>query len=248
MDDTSSVPPARRKRRILGLDDQQRQGERRRLLLGAALELFGTRGYARTSIELLCQTAGIGTNSFYELFPNKEAVMIGLYDQLAERFEQAVLHRYLEHRAEADPIHPMVSAFVHEAVDDPRVARVAFIESAGISADVEEHRRRVRNTFIDGLQAIGSDIRQAYDSVPDEQVRDRLGPGSRRNAVAVVGAIVEMTLDWLLDPEPDPIEDLIDDIAHHCRRVVLTAIQEVSDQQTTVQQTTDQKATDQKPS
>jgi hypothetical protein len=120
------------------------------------------------------------------------------------------------------------------------VARVAFIESAGISTDVEEHRRRVRNTFIDGLQAIGSAIRQAHTSVPDEQVRDRPGPSPRRNAVAVVGAIIEMTLDWLLDPEPDPIEDLIDDIAHHCRRVLLAIIQESSVQPTTTQPTTAQ--------
>jgi hypothetical protein len=44
----------------------------------------------------------------------------------------------------------------------------------------------------------------------------------------VVGAIVEMTLDWLLDPEPDPVEDLIDDVAHHCRRVMQAIIDETS--------------------
>jgi hypothetical protein len=77
MTESPSPAPGRRKRRILGLDDRQRQAQRRTLLLDAALELFGTRGYAKSSIELLCQTAGIGTNSFYELFPNKEAVLIG---------------------------------------------------------------------------------------------------------------------------------------------------------------------------
>ncbi len=90
MNDASASAPTRRRRRILGLDEQQRQTERRRLLLDAALELFGTRGYAATSIERLCQTAGIGTNSFYELYPNKEAVMVGLYGQVTARFRQAV--------------------------------------------------------------------------------------------------------------------------------------------------------------
>jgi AcrR family transcriptional regulator len=228
VDDVSAAVPARRKRRILGLDEQQRQAERHRLLLDAALELFGTRGYAATSIELLCQTAGIGTNSFYDLCSNKEAVMVDLYDQIAARLRQAVADAYIAHRDDPDPIRPLVGAFVHEAADDPRVARVAFIEAAGISANVEERRRRTRNDFVDGLQAIGADIRQARSDATDEQVDARRGPSPRRNAVAIVGAIIEMTLDWLLDPDPDPIENLIDDIAQHCGRVVQAIVKEAT--------------------
>jgi hypothetical protein len=44
----------------------------------------------------------------------------------------------------------------------------------------------------------------------------------------MVGAIVETTVDWLLDPDPDPIEHLIEDIAHHCRRVIRAIIQEAA--------------------
>lgn len=51
MSEDGSTTTPRRKRRILGLDDQQRQAQRRALVLDAALELFGTRGYARTPIE-----------------------------------------------------------------------------------------------------------------------------------------------------------------------------------------------------
>ena len=228
MNDASASAPTRRQRRILGLDEQQRQTERRRLLLDAALELFGTRGYAATSIERLCQTAGIGTNSFYGLYPNKEAVMVGLYGQVTARFRQAVADAYLAHRDDPDPIRPLVSAFVHEAVDDPRVARVDFIEAAGISANVEEQRRRTRNDFVDGLQAIGGDIRQAHLGSATVAPHDVPGPSPRRNAVAMVGAIVETTVDWLLDPDPDPIEHLIEDIAHHCRRVIRAIIQEAA--------------------
>jgi AcrR family transcriptional regulator len=221
-----TAAPGRRKRRILGLDEQQRQAQRRTLLLDAALELFGSRGYAKTSVELLCQTAGIGTNSFYELFPNKEAVLIGLYDELATALRKAVADTHIAHEGDPQLIRWLVSGFVHGTLDDPRVARVAFIESAGVSPDVEEHRRRARNDFVDGLQAIGRTIRDAdpHTAVPDEAART--GPGPRRNAIAIVGAIIEMTLDWLLDPDPDPIDRLIDDIAHHCQRVMDAIISE----------------------
>lgn len=230
MSEVGSATPSRRKRRILGLDDQQRQAQRRTLLLDAALELFGTRGYAKTSIELLCQTAGIGTNSFYDLFANKEAVLVGLYDRISDRLRQGVTEAYTTHEAAhrdgSALIRALVSRFVHEMTDDPTVARVAFIESAGVSVEVEEHRRRTRNDFVDGLQAIGRAIRDASTDpvIVDEQQRP--GPSPRRNAVALVGAITEMTLDWLLDPDPDPIENLVNDITHHCQRVMNAIIQE----------------------
>lgn len=226
MSDAGSITPPRRKRRILGLDDEQRQAQRHTLVLDAALELFGTRGYAKTSIELLCQTAGIGTNSFYDLFANKEAVLIGLYDQLSVRLHRSVTEAFLTHHDDPDLIRAMVSRFVHESVDDPRVARVAFIESAGVSDQVEEHRRRTRNDFVDGLQAIGRDIRTTSGIAADFDQTERPGPSPRRNAVAVVGAIIETTVDWLLDPEPDPIDRLIDDITYHCQRVMDAIIQE----------------------
>lgn len=177
-------------------------------------------------VELLCQTAGVGTNSFYDLFPNKEAVLVGLYDRISANLRHAVAEAYTTHEHNPGLIRALVGRFVHEAVDDPRIARVAFIESAGVSAKVEEHRRRTRNDFVDGLQAIGRRIREADGRTGAVEGRDRPGPSPRRNAVAVVGAIIETTLDWLLDPNPDPIEDLIDDITHHCQRVMNAIIEE----------------------
>jgi hypothetical protein len=103
---------------------------------------------------------------------------------------------------------------------------VAFFEAAGVSDQVEEHRRLVRNAFVDGLLAIGRDIRGTDPQAADLDEARRPGPSPRRNAVAIVGAIVETTIDWLLDPDPDPIDHLIDDITHHCRRVMNAIIQE----------------------
>jgi AcrR family transcriptional regulator len=224
----ASTDSATRRRRVLGMDADERQAQRRRLVLAAALELFGTRGYARTSIELLCQTAGVGTNSFYEVFTSKEEVLIALYDDITSSLRTAVGDAYVQHRDDEDPIRPLVAAFVHGAVDDPRVTQVAFMEATGVSAAMEEHRRRIRNEFAAGLEAIGRDLRAASSSAAAADIAVRIGPSPRRNAVALVGAIVEMTVDWLHDPEPDPLERLIDDIAHHCRRVLDAIITEAA--------------------
>lgn len=228
MSDRQSASRQRRPRRILGLDGHQRKAQRRTLLLDAALELFGTRGYARTSIEALCQTAGIGTNSFYELFASKEAVLIGLYDRITDNFRQVMAEEIAAHQGDPGMIKAFVSAFVHQAVDDPRVARVAFMEAAGVSAEVETHRRRSRNDFVAAVQGIGEQIRDAEVGTTASDEVDVPGPSARRSAVAVVGAIIETILDWLLDPEADPIEDLIEDITYHCQRVMDAIIRESS--------------------
>jgi hypothetical protein len=103
---------------------------------------------------------------------------------------------------------------------------VAFIEAAGVSPAVEEHRRETRNQFVAGLEAIGRDLRTAATGNASFEPADRPGPEPRRNAVAIVGAIIEMTVDWLHDPEPDAIDSLIDDITFHCRRTLDAIIAE----------------------
>lgn len=209
-----------RRRRVLGLDPEQRQAERRRLILRAALELFGTQGFVRTSIEALCQSAGVGTNSFYELFASKEEVLAELYAGLTDALLDAVSSSYIAHRSDEEPIEQLVSAFVHGVVDDPRIAQVLFVEAEGVGAAVEERRRSARSKFATGLEAVGRDLRDAALGFPAEHISERPGPAPRRNAVAIVGAIVEMTMDWLHDPQQDPVEDLIADVAYHCRRLL----------------------------
>lgn len=206
----------RQRRRILGLDPEQRQTERRRLVLDSALELFATNGFARTTIEALCKHAGVGTNSFYEIFDSKEDVLAALYLQVTDAMRNAVAEAYLHHRDDPDPALPMVAAFVHAVVDDPRVARVAFFEAMGVGDQVEVQRRHARTEFAAGLEAIGRDLRNIALGSAAVDVSERPGPSPRRNAVALVGAIIEMTTDWLQDADHDPVEQLIADIAHHC--------------------------------
>lgn len=204
-----------RRRRVLGLDHEQRRAMRRRLVLDAALELFCDPGYARCTIEALCAQAGVGTNSFYESFSSKEDVLVALYDELTAGMRDAVVAAFAHDPGSADRIRPLVDAFVHAATDDPRIAQLTFVHAAGVSPRVEAHRRATRNAFVEGLEAIGRDLHTDAGA----PLGAPPGPTSRRWAVAVVGAIIEMTVDWLHDPEPDPVDRLVDDIAHVCRVV-----------------------------
>lgn len=184
-------------RRIRGLDADERREQRREQLLDAALDLFASRGYAGTSIEQICQTAYVGTKSFYELFDSKEACYLALLRQLAERvmgrMEQELAAAPAGEAAASDEL---IATFAHALVDDPRVARVTFEVSAGISASVEEQRRTNRRWAAGFVQQVW----QRYDVVAAPRGDD--APDLAGVAVGVVGGLFDIVADWLHDADP----------------------------------------------
>jgi AcrR family transcriptional regulator len=222
----------RKARRIRGLDAGERRAERRRLLLDAGLELFGTRGYSGTSIEQICQTAGVGTYSFYEVFSSKEDVIVALYERIFRGIEQDLVAAFEKTVEEPDQISILLGLFVHGIVDDPLVARVAFIEVGGISARMEEHRWQNRNRLAEFIRTVARSTAPRYlpaGKAPKKPAfRDR-EPNVRRNNLAIAGAIVELIRDWLLDPDPGSVDDLVFDIVDFCERSLRAALAEHPD-------------------
>jgi len=68
--------------------------QRRRLIVGAARELFFDKGYRQTTIEMITDRAGVSTGTFYLYFKNKRQIYMTLYadgiDIFRDMAEQAV--------------------------------------------------------------------------------------------------------------------------------------------------------------
>lgn len=73
-----------------GKSPQERRDARRRRLLDAALELFGTTGYAATSVTTLCARAGVSPRHFYELYAGREQLLADLYDEIVRETARRV--------------------------------------------------------------------------------------------------------------------------------------------------------------
>lgn len=56
----------------------------RQQILDAAFELFANDGYAKTSISVVAKKAGVSKGLIYHYFDSKEAILEGIFDQLAE--------------------------------------------------------------------------------------------------------------------------------------------------------------------
>jgi AcrR family transcriptional regulator len=198
-------------RRIRGLAPEQRRQERRRQLLGSAIELFGTQGYSATSIEQICQNAFVGFKGFYDEFATKEQLFIEVYRLIMRDVKGAI-----SAEIEATPGHLPTSrrlfeVFVDAAVSDPRRAHIAYVEAAGLSPDVEALRRQAHQDLADFLE-------QLYGA--DGSSMD--GRTSHRIALGLVGAIGEIMVDWLAAEGGDR-EQLVADLDSYCQ-VVLAGV------------------------
>lgn len=71
---------------------QQRSEETRKKIIDAASDLFSTRGYDRTSVDMICHTAGISKGAFYHHYPEKHALFMELLqswlDDIKVRLDQ----------------------------------------------------------------------------------------------------------------------------------------------------------------
>lgn len=188
-----------------GRSAQERRAERRERLLAAAFDLFGTQGYAATSIERLCTAAGVSTRNFYQEFDTRDAVLIALHDQISAQAMAAaaeVLASGLE--PVESRIDRALRAYLGTMSDDPRSIRVAFVEMVGVSAAVEQHRLGVRAKLYDQIEAAAKEI------VARGVVADR---DFRLVAVAFIGAVNEVVYNWETQGRPTSLDHLCADLS-----------------------------------
>lgn len=173
-----------------GRSADERAGERRRRLIDAALELYGTRGYAATSIEQLCAEANVSTRSFYEEVGSREKLLVALADDITSRAAAAVMQT-LEGLDDVE-IAKRVSACLHAYLDvtcaDERTGKVCYVEVVGVSAAVEEWRRSWRNRMAELF------VTQAEEAAERGELAKR---DYRLFAIAVVGAVNSLAQEWV---------------------------------------------------
>jgi AcrR family transcriptional regulator len=140
------------KGRYGGKSAAQRQAERRRRFLDAALRLFGdTPGYRATTVAALSEAAGLSTRQFYEEFRTLEDVLAALHLQVNAWAEEAV--RAAAAQAPDLPLAERAAAlfraYAANVTADPRRIRITFVEIIGVSPRLEEQRLARRARWID---------------------------------------------------------------------------------------------------
>lgn len=145
-----SVTPVAR--RYGGLTAVERDRARRQRLLAAGLDLFGTQGYARTTVQAVCTRARVTARNFYDHFHGLEDLLRAVYEMVVARGREALLAGLAAPaRSAGGRLRAAAGAYLHALLDDPRAARVQCVEVVGVSPGLEARRRAVIHEYVDLL-------------------------------------------------------------------------------------------------
>src|SRR5256885_11729656 len=184
-----------------GVSASDRVAARRARLLDAALELYGTQGYLATGVKDVCRQARLTDRYFYESFANSCELFSAVFDRttgellalVAQRVAQVVPDPQAQARA-------AIETFVRTLADDPRKARLLFVETASAGADIERH---VRATVRQFAALIAATARAHLPSdMPDVVIQ--------MGAFSLVGAIAGVIVEWQDGGIDAAIEEIID--------------------------------------
>jgi AcrR family transcriptional regulator len=197
-------------RRYRGLAPSERRAQRREQFMQAGLELFGTDGYAATSIRALSAAASLNSRYFYESFSSREDLLYYVYRRivrdLAVRAATAV--------AGADSIEGKARAGLQAGwtalTEDRRKARVVALEVVGVSDRLERLRRETRHALADLT------VHQALSVAPSD-IRLRLDPVL--TARSLMGGVVEVLGDWI----NGDVHASVDEVVEHFTRLFTAA-------------------------
>jgi AcrR family transcriptional regulator len=189
---------ARPTRVYRGQSNVERLEDRRERLLAAGHDLFGTAGYAATSIEGICTASGVTARHFYQHFTSREALLRAVYDDIIGETQRAVLRALTHTNGPEERATAGVRAFVRAYLEDPRRARIACIEVIGVSADFERHRRSVIHAFAAVIQGQAEAL-AAEGSLVGQRSYELAG-------IAMAGAVNELMSDWIIRRDKPSID------------------------------------------
>jgi AcrR family transcriptional regulator len=180
----------------------ERRTERRRLLLDAALELFGTEGDAATSVRAVCKKAQLNARYFYESFADRDELLGALYDQQAtELFVEIAVGLDAAGDDLAAGTRAGIETVFRFVAADPRRAKVLYTEALGNDA-LARRRHTTMNALITAIsqpESIGARTTPALESI------DIVA------ASMFTGGVNEILMGWIDGRIDADLDELIDD-------------------------------------
>ncbi len=197
MAESHSIPS-----RWRGVPLDERQAERRRILVDAAFELLGTVGVAGTTVRGVCEAAQLNPRYFYESFDDLDALLVAVFNRTAQAGLAVILEAVASTRDDDAIIttRAVMNSFLRFITDDPRRAQVLYVAGLGNEALA---RRRLE-AMIEMAELIASGR-----STDEEPIHP--DPVVEVAASLVVGGMSELVITWLHGRVDLTLDELIDD-------------------------------------
>jgi AcrR family transcriptional regulator len=167
----------------------------------AGLELFGTLGYARTSVRTISAAASLNSRYFYESFSTREDLLYAIY----QRIVTEIFTRVAQAVAAEDTLEGQTRAGLRAAwttvTEDRRKARIVALEVVGVNERLERLRHETRQalaqlTADNAMRLAGNGVQLRLDPV--------------LTARFLMGGVVEILLEWINGDLAAPVDEVVD--------------------------------------
>jgi AcrR family transcriptional regulator len=119
----------------------------RERLLAAVVRVTASKGYEATSVADILEEAGVGRESFYELFDDKKGCILAAHSVLVDHLEATVRAAYDGPGPWVDRIRESLAAVLDWFAADPAAARVTVVELAAVGAVSRERFQKDFSRF-----------------------------------------------------------------------------------------------------
>jgi AcrR family transcriptional regulator len=180
-----------------GVSADDRRAERRRRLLAAGRRIWGESGVGDVTVRRVCSEAGLISRYFYEQFPNREALLFAVADDVRDELLAALVAAGIGNPGSlADKLRSALTAFLESIAADPHVHRIATGDVSSVSG-LAKHRAGVLDMITDLIVQHAPDVLGAETPNP---------AALRRGALFMVGGVNRIIEAWLEDPKETPAE------------------------------------------
>ncbi|KUI26080.1 TetR family transcriptional regulator [Mycobacterium sp. IS-1496] len=185
--------------RWAGVPLTDRRAERRALLIGAALRLFGEGGESALAVRSVCRECGLNTRYFYESFADTDDLLGALYDEVSAQLAadvdaaMAAAGETLRARTRAG-----VAAVLGFSSADPRRGRVLFTD-ARANPVLAARRAATQDLLREAVLVEGWRLHPGSDPV-----------AAQVGAAMYTGAMAELAQQWLAGTLGDDLDAVVD--------------------------------------
>ncbi|HEY1853750.1 MAG TPA: TetR/AcrR family transcriptional regulator [Solirubrobacterales bacterium] len=140
--------PARLPRGRHGLSRETVTSSQRSRLETAVVEVMAQKGYEATTVGDVLERAGVGRETFYELFSDKRDCMLAAHAHLVDELECRVREAYLGTAPWPNRVREAVATALEFFAERPLGARFMLVELFAVGAPARERFQQGFNRFV----------------------------------------------------------------------------------------------------
>lgn len=201
---TTSLQPTKRNassRQFKGLSLEERQKIRREKFIAAGLQCYGSQGFFSVTIKDICTEAKLTERYFYESFKRSEELFKVVYLQLIGDLQQGIIQAVMQSAPDHEQmIQSGLSVLLRTLKDDPRIARILFIDAVLVQ---ELHG----DTIYESLTRFEQTIFNFITLLIPEQMKSKTQVSLV--ATGLNGYVTQIAMRWVVSGFKQPFEDVL---------------------------------------